>query len=75
MAEKTGTNPTIYQFRIREQLDDQWRDWFGDLQMVRRGDETLLWGRVPDQAAVYGIIARMSRLGLTLLAVTGCEDA
>jgi hypothetical protein len=71
VKEKSGATPTIYQFRIREQLDDHQRcDWFGDLQMVRSGGQTILWGAVPDQAALYGIIARVSGLGMTLLSVT-----
>lgn len=37
--------------------------------MAYAENETILWGPVPDQAALYGIIARLRNLGLTLLAV------
>jgi hypothetical protein len=33
----------------------------------RHGPDTLLTGRLPDQAAVYGVIARLEALGLELL--------
>ncbi len=67
--EKRQESNTVYEFTIRGDLSGQWRDWFGDLQMVYAENETILWGLVPDQAALYGIIARLRNLGLTLLAV------
>ena len=33
------------------------------------GDETLLSGLLPDQAAIYGLLERMRDLNLTLLSV------
>ena len=69
MVDKSSEPYTIYQFRVRGQLDSQWCDWFGDLQMAQEGGVTMLWGPVPDQAALYGIIARLRNLGLTLLSV------
>ena len=69
MVDRSSEPYTIYQFRVRGQLDSQWCDWFGDLQMAQEGGVTMLWGPVPDQAALYGIIARLRNLGLTLLSV------
>jgi hypothetical protein len=59
----------VYELRILGCLDDQWSDWFGGLQMACEEDDTILWGSVPDQAALYGIISRVRNLGLTLLSV------
>ena len=67
--ERRQESNTVYEFTIRGDLSGQWCDWFGDLQMVYENDETVLWGPVPDQAALYGIIARLRNLGLTLLSV------
>lgn len=67
--EKRQESNTIYEFTIRGDLSGQWCDWFGDLQMAYAENETILWGPVPDQAALYGIIARLRNLGLTLLSV------
>jgi hypothetical protein len=67
--EKQQESNTIYEFTIRGDLSGQWCDWFGDLQMAYAENETILWGPVPDQAALYGIIARLRNLGLTLLSV------
>jgi hypothetical protein len=74
MEDRPSKPYTICQFRIRGQLDDQWCDWFGDLQMAQEEGVTMLWGPVPDQAALYGIIARLSSLGLTLLWVSTCAN-
>ena len=67
--ERRQESNTVYEFTIRGDLSGQWCDWFGDLQMVYENDETVLWGPVTDQAALYGIIARLRNLGLTLLSV------
>ena len=67
--EKRRETHTVYEFKIEGCLGDEWRDWFGDLQMAHEGGATVLWGPVSDQAAVYGIIARLRNLGLTLLSV------
>ena len=67
--EKRQESNTVYEFTIRGDLSGQWCDWFGDLQMAYEENETILWGLVPDQAALYGIIARLRNLGLTLLSV------
>ncbi|MCU0502027.1 MAG: hypothetical protein MUC51_09725 [Anaerolineae bacterium] len=68
MEKRQESNP-VYEFTIRGDLSGQWCDWFGDLQMAYADNQTILWGPVPDQAALYGIIARLRNLGLTLLAV------
>ncbi len=67
--DKRQDRGVIYEFRICSRLDDQWSDWLGDLQMTYEDDETVLWGEVADQAALYGIIARLRNLGLTLVSV------
>jgi hypothetical protein len=37
-------------------------------------DQTVLIGPVPDQAALYGLLAKLSALGLALLSVKLVED-
>ncbi len=70
MREHRGRDTkVVYEFKVRGHLGEQWCDWFGDLQMAYEEDETVLWGAVPDQAALYGIIARLGNLGLTLVSV------
>jgi hypothetical protein len=55
------------EIRVKGQINPQWSEWFGDLTISRSDlDETILSGSVPDQAALYGIIARLRDLGLSM---------
>ena len=59
-----------YQIRIKGHLDEQWADWFGGLTVTLKEDgDTLLTGPVIDQAALYGLLRKVSDLGMPLLSV------
>lgn len=60
-----------YEIKVRGHLDAHWSDWFGGLKLTHLdGDETLLSGPLPDQAALYGLLERVRDLNLTLISVT-----
>jgi ABC-2 type transport system ATP-binding protein len=60
-----------YQIRVRGQLGSQWSGWFDGLTVLpAAGDETILRGRIADQAALHGVIVKVRDLALPLLAVT-----
>ena len=66
--------PAIYQISIQGRLDDSWVEWFEDMTMAVEKDEpgrtmTVLTGPIRDQSALYGLLARLRDLGLTLIAV------
>jgi hypothetical protein len=56
-----------YEIRVRGHLGKRMMRAFPALSAQTRGEDTLLTGRLPDQAAVYGVIARLEALGLELL--------
>ncbi|HLZ58774.1 MAG TPA: hypothetical protein VKR06_17680 [Ktedonosporobacter sp.] len=59
-----------YQIRIKGHLDLNWQDWFAGLQIVHESSgTTLLSGHLPDQAALFGVLLKISSLGLTLLSL------
>ena len=59
-----------YQIAVGGQLDPQLAAWFGDLAISHTPDgNTLLVGRVCDQAALHGILARCRDLAVPLLSV------
>jgi hypothetical protein len=62
--------PQIYQFRIREDLDDDFGAWFGPLSLAHEADgATTLTGPVRDQAELHGLLIKIRDLNLTLLSV------
>jgi hypothetical protein len=51
-------------------LDEHWSKWMEGFILVHTDrDETVLTGRVKDQAALYGVIAKLRDLGVQLTAV------
>jgi hypothetical protein len=62
--------PTLYQIRITGRLDARWARWFEGLTVSHDGGDTLLTGRVIDQAALHGLLRRVRDLGLPLVSVT-----
>jgi hypothetical protein len=65
------SQPTLYQIRIRGQLDSQWTDWFEGLAItLEENGDTLLTGLVIDQAALHGLLKKVRDLGLPLVSVS-----
>jgi len=62
--------PPRYRVRIAGHLDPAWSDWFDGLTIALEEDgTTVLAGALVDQAALYGLLARLHDLGATLLTV------
>ena len=66
--------PDYYEIKIKGYLDTRWSDWFAGLTLTYlEGDETLLSGKLADQAALHGLLERIRDLNLTLISVNWCE--
>lgn len=62
--------PMQYEIRVEGQLDAAWQAWFDDLFITTTDDGNMtLCGLVADQAALYGILRRINKLGLRLISV------
>jgi hypothetical protein len=62
--------PEYYEIKIKGHLDPRWSDWFAGMQLTHlEGNETLLAGSLPDQAALHGILERIRDLNLTLISM------
>jgi len=58
------------EIRVKDHLDENWSKWLDGFTFTYPGqDETVLTGRVEDQAALYGLIAKLRDLGVRLIAV------
>ncbi len=56
--------------RVRGAIDRTWSDWFDGLEIVETSpDQTALQGDLPDQAALYGLLAKLRDLGFSLESV------
>jgi hypothetical protein len=61
------------EIRVKGQIDEHWSDWFDDLTITHVDDETVLNGTVADEAALYGLLAKLRDLGLPLVSVQPAE--
>jgi hypothetical protein len=60
--------------RIQGHLDPSWQQRLEGFQIVQEPDGTSrLAGHLPDQPALYGVLAKLSHLSVTLLSLE-CSD-
>jgi hypothetical protein len=67
-------HPVSYQIRIRGRLGQTMRRAFPAVHAETHGEDTLLAGALADQAALFGVLARIEALGLELVEVRRCES-
>lgn len=59
-----------YEIRVRNHLSAGWTLWFEDMELRHDANgEMVLVGRLLDQSALHGVLARIRDLGLTLISV------
>jgi hypothetical protein len=64
-----------YEFRLEGQLGYSWTEWFDGFALTNAGDgTTTLTGPVTDQAALHGLLRRVSDVGMTLISVNLLDD-
>ena len=63
-----------YEIRLQGHLDERWSPWFDGMSVeTEAGGVTVLRGRVADQAALHGLLARLRDLGVPLVSVVPGE--
>ena len=63
------------EIRIAGHLDQEWSEWLNGFTITHSDqNETILTGTVPDQAALYGLIAKLRDLGVKLISVNFGKD-
>ncbi len=65
----------IYEIRIKGNLPPKWSDWLVGMAVIplEKG-ETLLFGTLPDQAALHGVLAKIRDLNLFLVSVNQTNE-
>ena len=65
----------LYEIRVKGHLDLNWAEWFDGMEIIHEpSGDTLLRGYILDQPALYGKLARIQGLGLTLLSVNTSDE-
>jgi hypothetical protein len=57
------------EIRVRGHLGETLLTAFPEMDAAQRDGETVLTGRLPDQAALFGVLAQVEALGLELIEV------
>jgi len=66
----------VYEIVVRGQPAASTTGWLGDLEVVSLpGGDCLLRSRRIDQAALYGLVARMRDLGLVLISINRVPES
>ncbi len=69
MNNRTGKE-RYYKIKIEEHLEDRWQEWFDGFTISHDAiGQTTLYGPIQDQAALNGVLRKISNLGLTLISV------
>jgi hypothetical protein len=64
------------EIRVKGCLAEHWSEWFDEFEISHtQANETVLKGEVQDQAALYGLIAKLRDLGLSLVEVRTLEGS
>ena len=66
----TMNNPSFYEIRVEDCISEHWSDWFEGLTIHNDPNgETVLSGPFVDQSALFGTLAKIQSLNLTLISV------
>ncbi len=58
------------EIRVGGKLDHEWAEWLDGFTFTHTSDnETCLSGPIQDQAALYGLIAKLRDLGVKLISI------
>jgi hypothetical protein len=72
MTEQPGSHVTGFRYviHVQEHLDIDWSMWFDGMTITyEAGGATILEGEVADQSALYGLLAKLPSLNLSLISV------
>lgn len=63
--------PERYELRIQGHLNSRWTDWLGCQELFHtKTGETILTCRIPDQAALHGLLAKIRDMNLNLISIS-----
>lgn len=67
---------TPYRIQVKGHLPVGWSEWLGPFEIACEPDgKTTLTGFIRDQAELYGLVAKLQNLGLTLISINQVSEA
>lgn len=75
MANNLAQGAATYRIVVSGLVDDSWLDCFEKITVAHSGGESILLARIPDQAALRGLLARVWDMNMVLLSVTHLPEA
>ncbi len=64
----------ITKIKIRGHLDKKWKKSFNGMEVNYDGDNTVLSGKIKDEAFLHGILNRIRDLNLKLISISISEN-
>lgn len=59
-----------YEIRLDGRLDPRWAAWLDGFDLTPgEGGSTVIRGRVPDQSALHGVLAKVRDIGVPIISV------
>jgi len=59
----------ITKIKVQGLLDEKWKYWFDGMEIIHEGDNTILTGKIIDEASLHGILNLIRDLNLKLISV------
>lgn len=60
----------LFEIHVKGHLNREWSDWLGGLEIkLLENGEMIFFGPIVDQAALMGVLNKLSRLNLTIRSV------
>ena len=57
------------EIRVEELINSEWSEWFKGFTISYSEDDSIIRGEIQDQSALYGLLAKLRDLGLTLISI------
>ena len=59
----------LTKIEVQGLLDEKWRNWFEGMDIIHKGNNTILVGNIVDEASLLGILNMIRDLNLKLISV------
>ena len=74
-ADLSHSGAAFFEIRVKGQLNSHWSEWLEDLEVkLLENGEMILHGPIVDQAALMGVLNKLSRLNLAILSVNKVDE-